>query len=398
MRQGRLSVFRLRAWNCEDAQAGVLADRAEPDKNMRSNSIKTRSTSPKVVNGLDRDGRFKAVSAGATFEGRPPKKLAAVTNPASAAISVNRAPDVPSIRTSQMLREILTKNPTAKHFTVKQIVDSIGESRVETSLIFFSIPGMLPVPGTSKLCGIPAGLIAGQMIAGRTQIKLPQFILRRSVPRRSLAVAIYAILPVLEMAEKAAKPRQLWASHPAVQRALGVFILLLALVIALPIFGFNVAHAASIFIISLGLAEQDGLAILIGVLAGFAPLILLTGASFSVKALHFGAVDWMKRMLKKVGLKWAAKLGSKWAAKFLKKRSLQWTTLLLLEWAELLLDPQALSRINGNKPTKHALKVARKGSAVRRGQKLARPSVRRSQVQATERPSVTKRSALSIQR
>jgi hypothetical protein len=368
----------------------------EPDKRMRSNSISACSTSPKIVHRLDRDGRFGGASAGAAFEGgvRP----TAVTKPTSAARSVNRAPAVPAIRTSQVLREILTKNPTAKNFTVKQIVDSIGASRVGTSLIFFSIPGMLPVPGTAKFRAIPAALIAGQMIAGKTEIKLPEFILRRSVPRRSLAVAIYAILPVLEMAEKAAKPRQLWASHPAVQRALGVFILLLALVIALPIFGFNVAHAASIFIISLGLTEQDGLAILIGVLAGLASLILLTGASFSLKAFQFGAVDWMKKMLKKVGLKWAAKLGLKWATKFLKKRGLQWTTLLLLEWAELLLDPEASSRINGAKPTKNALKVARKGSAVRRGQKLAQPSVRRSRVQATERPSVIKLSALSIQR
>lgn len=365
---------------------------------MKANSIKSRSTAGKSADRLERGAHFEAVSAESSFEKRGRTTLTAVTDPKSSAFPVNRAPAAPSVPTSQVLREILTKNPTAKSFTVNQIVDSIGENRIGSSLLLFSIPAMLPVPGTSRLRGIPAGLIAGQMIAGRTRIKLPQFILRRSVPRRSLAVAIYAILPVLEMAEKAAKPRQLWATHPAVQRVLGVFILLLALAIALPIFGFNVAHAASIFIISLGLAEQDGLAILIGVLAGLASLILLTGASLSVKALRSGAIDWMKKILKKVGLKWAAKMSLKWAASFLKKRSFQWTTLVLLEWAELLLDPQASSHINGGRPTKNALKAARKGSTVRRGQKLARPSVRRSHIQAGERTSVTKRSALSIQR
>jgi len=170
------------------------------------------------------------------------------------------------------------------------------------------------------------------------------------------------------------------------------------LLIALPLFGFNVAHAASIFIISVGLAEHDGLAILIGVLAGLASLILLTGASLSVKALHLGAVDWVKKMLKKVGIKWAAKLGFRWAAKYLKKRSLQWTTLVLIEWAGLLLDPNASSEIEGKPPRKPALKAARKGFAVRRGQQLARPAADRSYTQATKRGSVTKRSARSIQR
>jgi hypothetical protein len=362
---------------------------------MRSTSIKTV---PSVPNRLSRGGYASVAGSDATSHAKVRKSLAAETLPTNSALSAQRVPAAPSVRTSHVLREILAKNRTAKSFTVQEIVDAIGENQVATSLVFFSIPGMLPIPGTSNLSGIPAGLIAGQMIAGRTEIKLPTFILRRSVPRRSLAVAIYAILPVLEMAEKAAKPRQLWASHPAVQRVLGVFILLLALVIALPFFGFNVAHAASIFIISLGLAEHDGLAILIGVLAGLASLILLTGASLSIRALRFGAVDWVKKMLKKVGLKWAAKLGFRWAARYVKKRSVQWTTLVLLEWAELLLDPQASAHIKGNKPKKNALKVARKSSSVRRGQNLARRSARRSYTQAMERSPASKRSTRSIQR
>jgi hypothetical protein len=365
---------------------------------MRSNSIKALPSGPKVLIQPQRGRYAQTVRAHATSRARMRKRLVAEATPVTSDVGADRPPAVPSIRASQVLREILTKNPKAKNFTVQQIVDAIGENQVATSLVFFSIPGMLPIPGTSNLSGIPAGLIAGQMIAGKTEIKLPAFILRRSVPRRSLAVAIYAILPVLEIAEKAAKPRQLWASHPAVQRVLGVFILLLALVIALPFFGFNVAHAASIFIISLGLAEHDGVAILIGVLAGLASLILLTGADLSIGALRFGAIDWMKKMLKKVGLKWAAKLGFRWAARYLKKRSVQWTTLVLLEWAELLLDPQGSARIKANKPKRNALKITRKSSSVRRGQNLASGSARRAYTQAAERSPISKRTARSIQR
>jgi hypothetical protein len=360
---------------------------------MRSNPIKANLTSARVTDRLDRRGSFAVESEIIALQRGIRKTLDDDTVASSnAAFSPHRAPAVLPMRASQVLRGILTKNPTVKKFTVKQIVDSIGEHRVGTSLIFFSIPAMLPVPGTSNLAGIPAGLIAGQMIAGKTTIKLPRSILRRSVSRRSLSVAIYAILPVLEMSERATKPRWQWACHPVAQQILGVLLFLLALAIALPIVGFNVPHAASIFAISLGLVERDGVAILIGVIAGLASLILLTGANLSGRALRSGAVGWMKNMFKKVGLKWAANLGLKWATSFLKKRGRQWTTLLLLEWAELLLDPEASTRhTTGKRPRKNTLQLEQPRSAARRSQKIARPPAGRSHLQTGERPSARRR-------
>ncbi|MFZ0494717.1 MAG: exopolysaccharide biosynthesis protein [Methylocella sp.] len=314
---------------------------------MKSYLIKTDLTSLRCADRLDHGAYFATASAVATLKGGMPKRLTAVTKSTSADPSANRASTVSSIRTSQVLREILTKNPTVKNFSVQRIVDSIGDRRGEISLMFFSIPGVVPVPGTSKLVGMPTGMIAGQMIAGRTKFKLPNFILARSVPRRSLAVAIHAILPVLERAEKAAKPRWRWASHPAARRILGVFIFLLALTIAFPILGFNVPHAAAILIISFGLVEQDGLAILIGVVAGLASLVLVTGAGVSVRALRSKVGAWVKKI--------SLKLGLKWAATFLKKIGFRWVMMLFFEWAEVLLlwDPEASScRAKGKKARK----------------------------------------------
>jgi hypothetical protein len=317
---------------------------------MRANSIKTGSASKALLGRLDRRGYFADVSVRAAFD----QASRAATKPASVLTSVKSAPAVASIRTSQVLRELLTRNPSVKNFTVRQIVDSIGESRAGSSLMLFSIPGMLPVPGTTKLVGLPTPLIAGQMIADKPANRLPQFILDRSVPRRSLSVAIHAILPVLEMAEKVTKPRWEWLSDPAARRVLGVFIFVLALVIAVPFVGFNLPHAASIFMISLGLAEHDGLAILIGVTAGLAA-VWLTGSSI----VRFMASGWMKKIMQKAGVKWAAKVGLKWAGRLLKKLGSKWSTVFLLDWAERFLtrDDAKSSRLK------------RKRSASRRGQK-----------------------------
>jgi hypothetical protein len=111
------------------------------------------------------------------------------------------------------------------------------------------------------------------------------------------------------------------SSHPEVQRILGVLIFVLALAIAVPLLGFNVAHAAAIFTISLGLVEQDGVAILIGVVAGLASLVLVLAAGVSGKALRSKAFVWARDFTLKLGLNlvvtFAKKFGYKWVKRIL---------------------------------------------------------------------------------
>jgi hypothetical protein len=196
-------------------------------------------------------------------------------------------------RTSQILREILANNPDVENFTVDKIVNSIGETSFGTSLMFFAIPEVvpIPVPGLAAIVVIPTAVISGQMAAGHKQIKLPKFILKKTVPRKALAAAIRAILPLLEKAEKVSKPRWRWATTPVAKRLLGVFIFILALSIAFPMPGFNMPQAISTFIIGLGLVEDDGILVAAGVIAGLASLALLGGVVFglfSFLGLGFG--------------------------------------------------------------------------------------------------------------
>ncbi len=232
-------------------------------------------------------------------------------------------------RASQMLREILTKNPKAEHFSIRLILETIGDQSAETSLILLSIPGIVPVPEGSELAGIPTSIIASQMVAGRKEVKLPKAILDRSVPRRSLAVAIHVVLPILERAEKAVKPRWLWVSHPITRRLLGIVIFLLALTIAFPFIGVDMLHATSIFIISLGLNERDGLAILIGIAAAVASLVLVTGVRFSARGFASNCMAWLRRAARRFGLKSLAFI--------LQKFGLRWSHLIEATWQDLLL-------------------------------------------------------------
>ncbi|QZO00504.1 exopolysaccharide biosynthesis protein [Chenggangzhangella methanolivorans] len=204
-------------------------------------------------------------------------------------------------RTSDLLRNILLANPNVEVFTVGQILDSLGADRTEASLVFFSMPSIVPAPDLPSMSGLSTGMLAGQMIAGRKTTSLPKAVLNKKVPRRSLAVAIHALAPVIEAAEKISKPRLRWATCPLARRVLGLLLFILAVAIAFPVIGFDPLHAASISVISLGLAEQDGLAILLGVMAGVISLVLIATSGLTAKILKSKIAKWLRKLARKAG-------------------------------------------------------------------------------------------------
>jgi hypothetical protein len=234
-------------------------------------------------------------------------------------------------RTSAILRGILTKNPGVQTFSVERIVASIGADRFEASLMMFSIPAIVPVPGSSGIVAMPTGAIAYQLSAGGKQIRLPGFLLKKSVSRKSLAVAIHAILPILEAAERVVRPRWSWIQHAFWRRAIGFLVFLLAVAIAYPLSGFNALHAWSIFAVAFGMAEQDGLAVMIGVVAGVLSLAVLAASGVSVRAVRAKVLKSLRKMGRKLGLTALAgfleRLGYKVLARIC---SFKWSELLLL--------------------------------------------------------------------
>jgi hypothetical protein len=243
------------------------------------------------------------------------------------------AVELPLQRTSDLLRGILTKNPSVKTFTVQRILSSIGFDSVEASLMVLSLPAIVPVPvtGGRTRTALEIGVIGGQMAAGRGRVKLPAFLLKKSISRRALAVAIHAVLPVLERAQKKLRPRWSWVDHANVRRAIGLFILLLALALAQPFFGIQALHAVSIFVMSLGMAEKDGLAVLAGVAVGLLSLALVAASGISAKAARSKVAAWLRKAVRRIGASGVSALLEKHGYDRLAKVSaLQWSDFLLL--------------------------------------------------------------------
>jgi hypothetical protein len=201
--------------------------------------------------------------------------------------------------------------------------------------MLFSVPAVVPVPVPKGIVAGPTGAIAGHIVTGRKQLRLPRYILTKQISRRALAIAIHAALPVVEAAERLVRPRWHWISHPISRRAIGLLIFLLAAAIAYPFSGATALHAMSIFVLSLGLAEADGLAILIGVVAGVLSLAVVAVTGFSPRAIRKRIVKAMRKLAKKLGLSALAR--------FLDGLGYHRLALLLtFQWSDLLMhwDPE----------------------------------------------------------
>jgi hypothetical protein len=239
------------------------------------------------------------------------------------------------LRTSDVLLSILSRNPGVQFFSVEHIIAAIGPERAEAALVLFSVPSVVPVQVPKGICSVPAGAIGGHIATGRKQLRLPRAILRKQISRRALAIAIHAALPVLEAAERLIRPRWHWISHPISRRAIGLLIFLLAAAIAYPFSGASALHAMSIFVLSLGLAEADGLAILIGVVAGVLSLAVVAVTGFSPRAIR----KKIAKMLHKIG----KKLGLSALARFLDRLGYRKIAMLLtMQWSDILMhwDPE----------------------------------------------------------
>jgi hypothetical protein len=243
------------------------------------------------------------------------------------------APDAsagPSLmRVSEVLRGILSNNPGVETFTVEDILSSIGDHAFEASLMMFALPAIIPIPRSRGMMALPTGAIACQMVAGQKQIRLPRFIRRKCVSRKALAVAIHAIVPILESAESVVRPRWSWVNHAIWRRLIGLFVLVLVIAIAFPLFGFNALHAASILVISLGMAEKDGLAVMIGVVAGVVSLAIVV-SGVSLRSVRTKVVKRLLKLSRKLGFtllaRYLDRIGQTLLAKLLR---FNWSSLLL---------------------------------------------------------------------
>jgi hypothetical protein len=155
------------------------------------------------------------------------------------------------------------------------------------TLFICALPEALPLPiaGLSAIIGTPLLLVSGQLVLGFHQPWLPSWIGNRSFKHRDFAKIVHKTLPYLNKVEKLIRPRcKLIISRP-IERFLGLVIFILAIVITLPIPFGNFLPAIAVVLISLGILEKDGMAIVVGLICASIVFAILVGAVLALRSI-----------------------------------------------------------------------------------------------------------------
>jgi hypothetical protein len=108
-----------------------------------------------------------------------------------------------------------------------------------------------------------------QIIAGRSSPIIPQRVRSRKISAKTIARIEKRGIPFLRLVERFSKPRfEILSRGRTFGLLLGIVILIVAIVMAIPIPFTNTVFAGAILLTGIGLANNDGLFVLGGGLVG----------------------------------------------------------------------------------------------------------------------------------
>jgi hypothetical protein len=163
------------------------------------------------------------------------------------------------------LLALTTRHPT---LSLQQITKTLSAKGLPLLILFVSLPSCFPIqiPGLSTPFGLCLAFLSFSYLLSK-RLWLPRWLLKKTLPSHSVKTLIKKTIKVTLWAKKFLRPRLLFLStHPLFHALNGILIFLLALILALPlpIPLTNLLSAIPIFLLSLGLLEDDGIVLLVG--------------------------------------------------------------------------------------------------------------------------------------
>lgn len=188
--------------------------------------------------------------------------------------------------TSVILQEILSNNKDT--ITIGKLSEEIGDRGFGLVILLFALPNTipLPIPGVSTITSLPLIFISLQLCLGMQKIWLPCWIAKREIKMSNMHYIIDKSLPCLKWLEKFVKTRNMFFTSNKFERFAGFIIFILSCLLALPIPLGNLLPGISVSLVSLAIAEQDGILMILGLLISFISIIfvamLISGYGFLI--------------------------------------------------------------------------------------------------------------------
>jgi hypothetical protein len=181
------------------------------------------------------------------------------------------------LRLSEELQGLLKTD--GESLTVGQLVERVGDRGFGLLLLVLSLPSALPVPaaGYSVPFGLLLMILALQMLIGKSRPVFPARLERVALSKGMAEKLLNGAAWMFKKLEWIVRPRMRWVGQRTGLTLMGVLVMIMAVLMMIPIPMTNTFPAFVIFLIGVGLTEEDGFfaigACLVGVFA-----VLLYGA------------------------------------------------------------------------------------------------------------------------
>jgi hypothetical protein len=169
-----------------------------------------------------------------------------------------------------------------EHVTLRRLLEIVGEQGLLVFCAILGMPFMLPVtiPFMSTVLGTPMLLIGIAVVLNRLPW-LPKVLLDRSLPAATVSHVLERAARTAERFEHLVKPRLLGLTSTTVMNSVhgvAIVIAVLVLMAPLPLVPFaNTLPAIGAILLALGIAERDGIVILLGYVATLLAAVFVLG-------------------------------------------------------------------------------------------------------------------------
>jgi len=162
---------------------------------------------------------------------------------------------------STTLRDLIARDKSGADVSFANVFQRIGDRGFGLLLMILSLPSALPIPaaGYSTPFGILLAILALQMISGRKTPWLPEWAGKHNLSGGFVEKMIGLSAKFFRYLEVFIRPRMRWVGSRAGLPFMGVLVLIMACLMILPIPLTNTFPAFVIFLIGVGLTEEDGL-------------------------------------------------------------------------------------------------------------------------------------------
>lgn len=190
----------------------------------------------------------------------------------------------------------LAEGHQAPRFSVGDLLTALGDHGFGLLVLALALPNAVPgplIPGFSVPFALGIAALGLQLALGLNAPRLPRALQRLSINAGRFRRLVVRTEPLLRRLERWLRPRRSALTEAPGDRLVGVALIALSLVLALPVPFGNTPVALSIIVLALGQLEDDGRALLLGLLAGLAAgiwnaVLIFAGAELISAAVGLG--------------------------------------------------------------------------------------------------------------